>query len=68
MSQTVVERGRVVGVWEHRRRGGKLEVTVRPFAGLGSGTVAAVTREATALARYLGGDLELCLAADLTVS
>jgi uncharacterized protein YcaQ len=59
VSATILEGGRVVGVWEHRRQGRKLTVRVEPFEQLGERTRAAVGREARALARYLGGELEL---------
>lgn len=59
VSATVLERGRVVGVWEHRRRGRRVEVKIEPFEPLAERTRSAVAREAAALARYQGGELEL---------
>jgi hypothetical protein len=58
----VLQSGRVAGVWEQKRRGSQVEVRVEPFEAL-SGTVRAeVGTEAEALARYLGGALELVIA------
>jgi hypothetical protein len=48
VSATVLDRGRVVGVWEHRRQGRKVAVEVRPFAPLDEPVRAAVAREAAA--------------------
>lgn len=59
VSATVVETGRVVGVWEQRCQGGKVAMRVEPFEPLCESTRAAVVREAGALARHLGGELEL---------
>jgi hypothetical protein len=59
VSATVVGGGRVVGVWQHERRGGKVAMRVEPFEPLAARTRQAVAREAKALARYLGGELEL---------
>ncbi len=54
ISPTIVERGRVVGTWSHLVKGGRLELTVEPFAPLTKTAAAAVRREARSLARYLG--------------
>ena len=54
ISPTIVERGRVVGTWRHAVKGGVLDVTLEPFAPLSKATTAAVRREISSLARYLG--------------
>jgi hypothetical protein len=59
VSPTVIERGRVVGVWEPRRRGRAVTVRVAPFAKLAERTRTAVSREAAAVAAHLGGELDL---------
>lgn len=59
VSATIVERGRVVGIWDHRRQSRKVAVRIEPFVPLGERSRAAVAREAGALARHLGGELEL---------
>jgi hypothetical protein len=59
ISATVVERGRVVGVWTSAKRGRRLELTVEPFERLSDRTRTEVAREARSVARHVGGDLEL---------
>jgi hypothetical protein len=59
ISATVVDRGRVVGVWTTAKRGRRVELVVEPFEPVSEGTRAAVAREARSVARHLGGDLEL---------
>lgn len=59
VSATVVQDGQAVAVWEQRKRSGRVEVTVSPFAPLSRPTSAAVAAEAERLARYLGGGLDL---------
>jgi hypothetical protein len=59
ISATVIHDGRAVATWDSRRRGGAVELTVRPFAGLARKTRDAVDAEARRLARYLGGELNL---------
>jgi hypothetical protein len=59
ISATVVERGRVVGIWTHAKRGRKVELEVEAFAALGERTHAAVAREARSVAGHVGGDLQL---------
>ena len=54
ISQTIVERGRVVGTWRHAVKSGALDVTLAPFAPLSKATVAGVRKEIASLARYLG--------------
>jgi hypothetical protein len=55
ITPVVLQGGRAVAVWPWKRRGKKLEVTIEPLQPL----PAAVEREAAALARYLGAELEL---------
>jgi hypothetical protein len=59
VSPVVLERGRAVGVWQAKRRGRAVSVSVQAFAPLAPATQAAVAREAASLARHLGGELEL---------
>lgn len=59
ISATVVDGGRVVAVWEQRKHGSGIDVTVSPFARLPPSTRAAVTAEAERLAGYLGGPVAL---------
>jgi hypothetical protein len=59
ISATVVEDGRAVAVWDARKRGARIELTVTPFTRLAQATRAAVVAEAQRLARYLGGELDL---------
>jgi hypothetical protein len=54
ISQTIVLRGRVIGVWTHEVRGSRLELTLEPFEPLDARTRSAVEREARRLARYRG--------------
>ncbi len=62
VSPVVLQGGRVVGVWEQKRRGLKLVVRVEPLKALSRTEQAAVGAEAEALAAYLGGELELVFA------
>jgi hypothetical protein len=55
ITPVVLRGGRAVALWPWKRRGAKLEVTVEPLEQLDG----AVEREAAALARYLGAELEL---------
>jgi hypothetical protein len=59
ISATVVERGRVIGVWTSTKRGRIVELAIEEFERFGDRTRAAVAREARSVARHLGGDLEL---------
>ena len=61
ISQTVTERGGVVGVWKHERKGSALELAVDAFEPLKPATATAVRREAARLARYLGLELRLAV-------
>jgi hypothetical protein len=63
ISQAVIERGRAVAVWTHKKKGTKLELTVDPFEPLKPATSKAIEREAKALAKYLS--LELAAGAGL---
>jgi hypothetical protein len=56
ISQVVVVRGRVVGVWTHKKKGRKLEVALEPFAPLSMATARAVDRELDSLAAFLGAE------------
>jgi hypothetical protein len=56
----VVVDGRVAGTWRSRRTGGRLDLTVAPFAGrLPAGTRPALEAEAADLGRFLGLEARL---------
>jgi hypothetical protein len=59
VSPVVLRGGRVVGVWSHELRSGRVRVTVERFERLDAAARTAVEREATSLVRFLGGKLEL---------
>ncbi|HET9674923.1 MAG TPA: crosslink repair DNA glycosylase YcaQ family protein [Gaiellaceae bacterium] len=52
----VVDRGRVVGVWVHKKRGARVEIAMEPFAPLSATTARAVDRELDSLAAFLGAE------------
>lgn len=56
ISQVIVVRGRVVGVWTHKRKGAKLEIALEPFAPLSATTARAVDRELESVAAFLGAE------------
>ena len=62
ISATVVDRGRVVGVWEHRVRGRRLALRVEAFGELGEAARLGAAREARRLARYVEAQLDLSTA------
>jgi hypothetical protein len=62
ISATVVVDGAVVGVWEQRTRGERVEITVSRFGSIGRAARDGVAREADLLARYLGGRADLRIA------
>jgi hypothetical protein len=55
----VLQGGRAIALWPWKRKGAKLEVSVEPLEALNAQTRAAIDRETTALARYLGAELVL---------
>jgi uncharacterized protein YcaQ len=57
ITPVVLQGGRAVGLWPWKRRGAKVEVNLEPFGKTPSGA----EREATALARYLGAELDLTM-------
>jgi Winged helix DNA-binding domain len=59
ITPVVLQGGRAVAVWPWKRRGAKLEVMVEPLEPLRGPARATLEREAAALARYLGAELEL---------
>jgi hypothetical protein len=61
ITPVVLQGGRAVALWPWKRKGAKLEVAVEPLESLRAQTRAAVERETTALARYLGAELNLAL-------
>ena len=59
LSPVLLVDGRMAGVWSHEARGGRVVVTVEPFAPLSRDVASAVEAEADRLAAFLGGELEL---------
>jgi Winged helix DNA-binding domain len=59
ITPVVLQGGRAIALWPWKRKGTKLEVSVEPLETLNAQTRAAVERETTALARYLGAELVL---------
>jgi uncharacterized protein YcaQ len=55
ITPVVLKGGRAIGLWPWKRRGARLEINVEPLEPL----PAAVEREAAALTRYYGAELEL---------
>ena len=52
--------GRFAGIWRHERKGGRLRVSIEPFArGVPTRVRDAAAVEAERLAEFLGGRLEL---------
>ena len=56
ISPVVLFDGRVVGVWEYRRTGGAIEVTVEPFVALTPRLKERIEAEAARLGAALGGE------------
>jgi Winged helix DNA-binding domain len=54
ISQTIVDRGTVVGVWKHKQQGKTLRVELQPFEPLKPTTLKTAEREAWKLAKYVG--------------
>ena len=63
LSPVVLVDGRMVGVWSHELKGGRVVVEVEPFGKLKRAEKAGVETEAAALAAFLGGELELTFSA-----
>ena len=59
VSPTVLAGGRVVGTWEHRVEGDRLEVRVAPFEAMDAASRAGVEAEAGRLAAYFERPLSL---------
>ncbi len=53
VAASLIDRGRVVATWTHRATTKKVVVTVTPLSGWRKKHLAAVQREAAALARHL---------------
>lgn len=53
ISPTIVVDGRIVGLWRHDRRGRSVQITLSPFASLGSEASAAAEREVASMERLL---------------
>ena len=56
ISPVVLFDGRVAGVWEYRRTGGAIEVTVEPFVALTARLKERIEAEAARLGAALGGE------------
>jgi Winged helix DNA-binding domain len=61
LSPVLLVDGRMAGVWSHDRTGARLIVEVEPFGRVTRAERAGLETEAEALARFLGGELELSL-------
>ncbi|HEV2777185.1 MAG TPA: winged helix DNA-binding domain-containing protein, partial [Solirubrobacteraceae bacterium] len=59
LSPVLLVDGRIAGVWSHERKGGRLGVTIEPFAPVADFVRAGAEREAQRLAEYFGDELEL---------
>ncbi len=61
ISPVVLINGTVAGVWEYKRQGSKLRVTIEPFGKLSRAARTAIAQEAEALAGFFGSTLELVI-------
>jgi Winged helix DNA-binding domain len=61
LSPVLLVDGRMAGVWSHAAGGGRVAVTVEPFAPVGREVRAAVEAEAERLAAFLGLELDFAL-------
>ena len=59
ISPVVLIDGRMMGVWRHAHRGGRLLVAIEPLGRLPSWASSQLEAEAVRLRAFLGGDLEL---------
>ncbi len=59
VSPVLLESGRVAGVWSQEKRGSKVQLTVDAFRPLSEAAHEGLVKDAEALARYLGGELDL---------
>lgn len=59
ISAVILLDGKVIGTWEYKLRGKKVEVKVSPFEKLSRPARAQIAREATALADFFGRKVEL---------
>lgn len=59
ISPVVLIDGEIAGVWSHKIQKKKLMVRIEPFARLSKGARAGIEGEASALARYFAGELDL---------
>jgi hypothetical protein len=63
ISPVLLVDGRIDGVWRHERKGRRLLVTVEPFGTPSRAARAGIEEEAERLAAFLGGELQLGVAA-----
>jgi hypothetical protein len=59
LSPVLLVDGRIAGTWTHEAKGGRVAVTIAPFAALDDALRAGAEAEAQRLAVYLGGELAL---------
>jgi len=55
LSPVVLVDGRAIGVWSHRKKGERLEITVEPFAAIPAAIRSRIEDEAGDLGRFLEG-------------
>ena len=59
ISPVVLINGRIAGVWSHRKRGKRLQVSIEPFYRLSRSQRAAIEERAAGIAAFLDSSLEL---------
>jgi hypothetical protein len=62
LSPVLLVDGRMAGVWSHDVAGGRVAISVQPFAPVGADVRAGVEAEAQRLAAFLGGEPEIAWA------
>ncbi len=62
LSPVLLVDGRMAGVWSHDVAGGRVAISVEPFAAVGSDVRAGVEAEAQRLAAFLGGEPDVAWA------
>jgi hypothetical protein len=61
ISPVVLVDGIIAGTWSHKLQGGKVQMTIEPFARLARSTRDAMIQEAECMACFLGGSLDLAV-------
>jgi len=59
ISPVVLINGRIAGVWSHRKRGKRLQVSIEPFSPLSQSQRAAIEERAADIAEFFESSLEL---------